>query len=206
MKGANGALKIAELARQGLHAIPPTRGARLFPALCQSGEPYLAVLPIDWATFQRARLARNYPIFADIIAAADTTRTTGQAATNTSRSTESIEQVVRRAVGAVLKISPSRLDPRKPLGAMGLTSLMAIELRNMLEGALTRPLSATLAWNHPTIDALVDFLGASASKPILTPVAESGSASDPGGVELAAFSNLSDEEALAALRNVSGAG
>ena len=38
---------------------------------------------------------------------------------------------------------------------MGLNSLMAIELRNRLETALGRPLSATLAWNYPTIEAIV---------------------------------------------------
>ena len=38
---------------------------------------------------------------------------------------------------------------------MGLSSLMAMELRNRLERPLARPLSATLAWNYPTVDALV---------------------------------------------------
>ena len=52
---------------------------------------------------------------------------------------------------------------------MGLTSLMAIELRNRLEAALGRPLSATLAWNHPTIEALIDFLGADAVEGIREP-------------------------------------
>ena len=69
-----------------------------------------------------------------------------------------LDGVVRDAVGAVLKITPSRLDPRKALGTMGLNSLMAMELRNRLEVALGRPLSATLAWNYPTVEALVAHL------------------------------------------------
>ena len=69
-----------------------------------------------------------------------------------------LESMVRDAVTHVLKISPSRLDPRKALGEMGLNSLMAMELRNRLETALGRSLSATLAWNYPTVDALVQHL------------------------------------------------
>ncbi len=66
MKGSDAALKFAEIDRQGMNAIPPARGAGLFPVLCQSGESYLAVLPIDRIKFRQARLARSYPIFADI--------------------------------------------------------------------------------------------------------------------------------------------
>jgi phthiocerol/phenolphthiocerol synthesis type-I polyketide synthase B len=205
MKGSSGALRLAELNRQGIRAIPPARAAGLFTALCASAEPVLAVLPIDWATFKQARVvARRYPIFADNLAAA-AARTNDQVATGSSQGGDNLDQTVRKAVSAVLKISPSRLDPRKPLGAMGLTSLMAIELRNMLEGALKRPLSATLAWNHPTIEALVEFLGAGASKPRETPIQHNGSFDAARGVERIAASDLSDAEALAALRNRSGA-
>jgi phthiocerol/phenolphthiocerol synthesis type-I polyketide synthase B len=208
MMGEDAALKFAEMNRQGMNAIPPGRGANLFPALCQSGEPYLAVLPLDQTRFKQARLARSSAIFADIIAAAaavDATETQGQAESNLPEGGDDLNQIVHKAVGAVLKISPSRLDPRKPLGAMGLTSLMAIELRNTLEGTLKRPLSATLAWNHPTIEALVEFLGAGSSKPSEISIQDNDSASAPSGIELAALSDLSDAEVLAALRNVSGA-
>ena len=35
---------------------------------------------------------------------------------------------------------------------------MAMELRDRFEAALDRPLSATLAWNYPTLEVLVDHL------------------------------------------------
>ena len=47
---------------------------------------------------------------------------------------------------------------RRPLGTMGLDSLMAIELRNRLTSLLGRPLSATLTFNYPTVEALAAFL------------------------------------------------
>ena len=201
IKEVSGEQKTEILRRPGISVIPAARGADLFVLLCQSGETVAAVLPIDWAEFRKARGARSYPIFSENMPAVDATRTGAQAANRLSQAGDDMNQMVRKAVGAVLKIPPSRLDPRKPLGAMGLTSLMAIELRNMLEGALTRPLSATLAWNHPTIEALVEFLSAGAAKPFSTPVADTGSADAARGLELAALSNLSDAEALAALRS-----
>ena len=105
----------------------------------------------------------------------------------------------------VLKIAPSRLDPRKVLGTMGLTSLMAIELRNRLEGALKRPLSATLAWNYPTVEALVAHL-ASADPAAISVCRSSQGSTVP--TELAdrirAIAELSDEQAVAALRVTAG--
>ena len=83
---------------------------------------------------------------------------------------------------------------------MGLTSLMAMELRNRLEAALDRPLSATLAWNYPTLEALVDHL----AKDRREESNMSGPASQDMPVEVAdqlsAIADLSDEEAVAALR------
>lgn len=204
MKGSSGALKLAEIGSQGMGSMPPAQAADLFTVLCASRESSLAVLPIDWAVFKQARVARSYPIFADNLAAA-AARTNDQVAIASSPGGDNLDQTVRKAVSAVLKISLSRLDPRKPLGTMGLTSLMAIELRNILEGALKRPLSATLAWNHPTIEALVEFLGAGAPKAAEAPIQHDGSFNATSGVELIALSNLSDAEALAALRDVSGA-
>jgi len=68
------------------------------------------------------------------------------------------EALVREQVGQVLKIPDDRIDPRRPLQAMGITSLMTIELRNRLGALLGTRLPATLAWNYPTLEAVVGFL------------------------------------------------
>ncbi len=200
MKGS-GAQKLAELAREGIQTMPPSQAAGLLPWLCASDEPNITALRINWSLFKQARVARNHPIFADAIADAAPT----QDQIVTGQNEDNLGQIVRKAVSAVLKIAPARLDPRKPLGTMGLTSLMAIELRNILEGALKRPLSATLAWNHPTIEALVEFLDAGSSKPSEMQVQAGDATNTSTAIELAALSNLSDAEALAALRNVAAA-
>ena len=110
-----------------------------------------------------------------------------------------LEPMIRSAVGHVLKIAPSRLDGRKSLGNMGLSSLMAIELRNRLETALGRPLSATLAWNYPTIEAIIGYLAEDEPDARLTVT----SMVPPSGGELVdsltEVVSLSDEAAMLAL-------
>ena len=115
------------------------------------------------------------------------------------------KDLVKDAVARVLKIAPGRLDPRKPLGNMGLNSLMAMELRNRLEIALDRPLSATLAWNYPTIEILVDHLAGDAPQRSSLPVEPPQADGDllQSLVELTA---LSDAEAMGMLLNQSAGG
>jgi acyl carrier protein len=201
VKGAGGALKSGALRRQGVLAIPPARGAGLFGALCRSAEPSIAVLPIGWTAFNEARLLRRQPMFADNLDAV-ALQTRDLTAPDDAGAID-LNLTVRKCVGTVLKISPSRLDPRKALGEMGLTSLMAIELRNLLESSLRRPLSATLAWNHPTIEALIAHLGRDAAAPTAARPQETASPPAFANGELSALMGLSDEEALAALRNMS---
>jgi acyl carrier protein len=116
-----------------------------------------------------------------------------------------LDAAVRQSVAKVLKIAPARLDPRKALGSMGLNSLMAMELRNSLEAALGRSLSATLAWNYPTVHALVDHLCGDAAPAAPKAATPAVPAAEPGA-QLAEIAELSDEEALVALRGAPAKG
>ena len=65
---------------------------------------------------------------------------------------------LRQQLAGVLAIEPTHIALETPIGTLGLDSFTAIELRNRLEQALGLSLSATLAWNYPTISAMVPFL------------------------------------------------
>ena len=69
-----------------------------------------------------------------------------------------VEDIVRNALGGVLRLPAEHIDRHRHFGSLGLDSIMSLELRNRLESALQRPLSATLAWNYPTVDALAAHL------------------------------------------------
>ena len=56
------------------------------------------------------------------------------------------------------------LDVHEPLRQMGLDSLMAVELRNLLSKMAERPMPATITFDHPSVSALT-----SSSRPMPSP-------------------------------------
>ena len=60
-------------------------------------------------------------------------------------------------IRAVLR-STEPIDPDRPMEALGLDSLMALELRNRLEASLGTMLPAALVWAYPTITDLAGAL------------------------------------------------
>ena len=72
---------------------------------------------------------------------------------------EALEAHLEEQVVRVLRIARTRFEERTtPLKSLGFDSLMALELRNRLEVSLGARLSATMAWNYPTIADLAPFL------------------------------------------------
>lgn len=67
-----------------------------------------------------------------------------------------LESHVQRAVAHVLKMPESRVDRLKPLGTMGLTSLMAIELARSLSTTAAVRLPATAIFNYPSVALLAE--------------------------------------------------
>ena len=58
----------------------------------------------------------------------------------------------------VLNMVPTQVDPLRAMNALGLTSLLALELSDRLEAGLGLRLSATLTFNYPTIARLAPYL------------------------------------------------
>jgi acyl transferase domain-containing protein/SAM-dependent methyltransferase len=118
---------------------------------------------------------------------------------------ELMNDYVRARVTEVLRLDAGRgLDRRHRLMDLGLDSLMAVQLRNLLESGLGlgRTLPATLAFDHPTIEAIARFLlqhltrHGVAATPALPAKARS---EDFAGVRAQEVEALSDDEAEAQL-------
>jgi acyl-CoA synthetase (AMP-forming)/AMP-acid ligase II/acyl carrier protein len=73
---------------------------------------------------------------------------------------KAIEQWMVNWLSAALKVPVKALDVRKPFAEHGLDSLTTVELAEALEQTLGVPLSPTLAYEYPTIEALSVYLAA----------------------------------------------
>jgi acyl carrier protein len=68
------------------------------------------------------------------------------------------EEKVRELAGRVLSLDPERVERETPFKALGLDSLMSLELRNRLESAFAIKLSPTLLWAYGNPKALAGAL------------------------------------------------
>ena len=71
---------------------------------------------------------------------------------------ETLEEWVRAQVAAVLGLRPDQLDSAADFAAFGLDSLLALELKNRVQVISDKPLSATVAFDYPSVAALAKFL------------------------------------------------
>jgi acyl transferase domain-containing protein/acyl carrier protein len=160
-----------KLAAQGFGALSPEQGLLAMQRLLESGLVQAAVLPIDWKRFLGwCAQGAIPPFFAGVAGAAavadamplrsqhiDLQRQLTDAPA--SRRRPMVAAFVRERALRALGVDPAKpIDPRTPLGELGLDSLLAVELRNTLGGALSISLPATLLFDYPSIEALTDYL------------------------------------------------
>ena len=160
---------LARWSKEGIDALTPQQGVAAFSrALDRRLPPHIAILPMRWADF--AQSGRMRPFFAGMVASQ---RPAGQApqqdrtsdllrqweATAPNRRRRLLLDTLLGEVIVVLGLRPATvIDPRQPLNELGLDSLMAVELRNRLIALLNTTLPATLLFDYPTGEALVDYV------------------------------------------------
>ncbi len=219
--GAASGRSISEhLAAQGYGGIPVEVGLDLFSGLLSDSPTQVAVLPIQWSRYLgRSEGRRNDPFFSSMVvehavalaapgaAALESAAPASQPrilrdladATPTRQRSLLIEYVQERAAG-VLGADASQLDARRPLNELGLDSLTAVELRNLLSRGLDlkRPLPATLVFDYPTVEAIADYLArdALALAPVAVPAGAAevtpAPAAQRGGEVTSLLDNLDD--------------
>jgi acyl transferase domain-containing protein/acyl carrier protein len=111
-----------------------------------------------------------------------------------------LENHLREQLAAVLKIAPQRIDLRKPMGSMGVDSLMALELVRRLSKSIGIKVPATTVFNYPTIVKLAAQLQSRMSpvenKPVRIATDVPSTVSDISTSDVHA---MSDDDALRAL-------
>jgi acyl transferase domain-containing protein len=204
---------------RGLAMIDPELGFSSLERLLVDGSPYGAVIPIDWTKFLlRLPDGADRGYYSMLTSAPKSSAAI--AAEASSSSLERLKAIPagqrRDALAAELTSSARQvigLDDGTPIAStlplreMGLDSLMAVELRNVLVRLGGQSLPATLLFDYPHLDALSSHLYRAWGLDFdATPKLGSAPSAAPAGDDLA---DLSDEEAesllLAELANGDGA-
>jgi acyl transferase domain-containing protein/surfactin synthase thioesterase subunit/acyl carrier protein len=69
-----------------------------------------------------------------------------------------LEELVMQHVATIVKTAVSRINSAMTFKGLGIDSLMAIQLRNLLEKSLSLKLSVAMFWSHPSIAEYADYL------------------------------------------------
>ncbi len=159
------------IATQGMGTITPAEGLRALELLLDSGATHASVLPADWPSFLGRFAGGRAPSLLVELAAAVPRAPTPEAASaglleqlrsasDGQRQPLLIDHVARR-VARVLGLDEAQsIDSWRPLKELGIDSLMAVELRNVLKADLgvEDGLPATLVFDHPTVEAIARFI------------------------------------------------
>ena len=154
----------AKWAAQGIRAIEPMQGLQALETLLNRAGGQLAVLPIDWTKFWQS-LPPDVPMpLLETFAAG-----AGQAvrseflqqleATPAGKRKALLVTQIRAQIAKVIGLgSANQVGLQQGFADLGMDSLMAVELRNRLQTTLDCAIPTTLAFDYPTVEALVDYL------------------------------------------------
>ncbi|MFE1958739.1 SDR family NAD(P)-dependent oxidoreductase [Streptomyces sp. NPDC059479] len=198
MGGTLGEADLARWSRMGITPLTPERGLALFDRALTEG-PALRV-PVELDLSALRALADEPPALLRgpgrtrprRAAAARTAETGGSgwaertAALPEDRRRETVQELVRGTVAAVLgHADATALDPRRAFKEIGFDSLAGVELRNRLNATTGLRLPTTAVFDHPSAQALADF--------ILSRVSDIGPASAASSLPTARAAVAADE-------------
>jgi NADPH:quinone reductase-like Zn-dependent oxidoreductase/NADP-dependent 3-hydroxy acid dehydrogenase YdfG len=193
---------------QGVQAITPEKGLSILHFLLNQPVAQAGVMPVDWPRYLQHYAAGRTPRWlADM---AQTTRVVKEKVTAAQAPTpdflqqfsalpamqkqEAMLTFVSERVAKVIGLeSAAVVETQRPLQEMGLDSLMAVELRNMLGTGLqlAYTLPATLVYDYPTPEALAHYLLREVDP---TPEAPPSEKPEPADDLLLAIEGMTDEE------------
>lgn len=153
----------------GVHLIDPQVGLGWFAQVLESNPVQRGLMVIDWAAL--ANMSGSIPAFlseldvkasvgvdADLQKMADEFRTNLADAPIDERTPMLIEMICEQIKRVMGLDESDTINPNQPLQELGLDSLMAVELRNILCALIGKQLPATLMFKYPTVSSLSTFL------------------------------------------------
>jgi polyketide synthase 12/myxalamid-type polyketide synthase MxaB len=174
-------------AEKGIGALAPETGLRILGRAIAERWIQRVVAPIDWRQFLRgvaSPIAEGFFSYVRPVeerqaiprqqTAADVSMLERMRAASPGHRRSLLVQHIRSCATRILGGgNASDIDLKRPLSEMGLDSLMAVELRNLLGSSLENRLPATVLFDYPSVDRLAGYLLG-----ILFPAADSAAQED----------------------------
>ncbi|WP_275902333.1 type I polyketide synthase, partial [Myxococcus vastator] len=148
------------LANMGVDSLEVGEGVAWFERLLGADLTQATVARVRWERFKPIYEARGRRPFLEAMSAEAAAPTVAPAASPAPvLGRDALESAVRQQVAGVLGLDPKRpIPPGRGFADLGMDSLMAVELRERLQRVVGQPLSATLVFNYPNVQALTEYL------------------------------------------------
>ncbi|MEU1547631.1 SDR family NAD(P)-dependent oxidoreductase [Nocardia sp. NPDC005745] len=146
----------AHLRRAGIEAFDLRRGSAVLSQALRYDGPYLLALeytPTTDTSPVAVRLANLLAPTPDS-SAASTRHTATEPTPAPPEPTEPLTTIIRRVLASTLDLPAEHIDPAADFNELGLSSLLAIEMRRNLESRLRVRIATAELFKHPTITAL----------------------------------------------------
>lgn len=173
MAARSGQANLQRMVQNGMQLIDPSQGVQVLESLLRQNLSQISVLPIDWSMF-RSQMPTNRALpLLEVVAPVQNADLAQQAIHSNKPQSEVVQQLqvtssdrravlqthIRAQLAKVLGFSAAEaIDPQENFADLGMDSLMAVEFKNRLETSLDCPIPQTLAFDYPTVAALVDHL------------------------------------------------
>lgn len=158
-------------ASSGIEMIEPEVGFQIFDQLLSLNHSQVGVLPMNWSIqAQQISVGKEPPLLRQLIQSARSKSPAKEKpaiskilsrlkpAGSDERYQLLLEYVESQVIGVLGLDSSQPVDHQLGLTDIGMDSLMAVELSNRLERSLEQKMPSTLAFEHPTVAALADYL------------------------------------------------
>ncbi|MGW2778048.1 SDR family NAD(P)-dependent oxidoreductase [Streptomyces olivaceoviridis] len=142
------------LRRGGLRFLAPDAALTAMREAVEDGRPTVTVADVDWARFAAVLRIRGQQPLLDLVAPPAALpggrRPRGPRTRRDTRTPARLRELVVAQVAAVTGHPATAIDPALPFHALGVDSLLSLDLRDRLTAATGAPLPATLVFDHPT--------------------------------------------------------
>lgn len=157
----------------GMRALPNEIALDIFEKLSATTATNIAVLPADWAIWNRQYERLPSALIGLEATAASPATIQVSTAQESKNQNDDVYLLVSNSIRKVLRLASSTtLNDHTSFKEMGIDSLMSVELRNILSKALGIKLSSTLLYNYSNIHSLAEYLATETGnqKPVVAPV------------------------------------